>query len=81
MNVELPQDVEEVIEELLAAGEERTAAEAIVESLRKRKRERDLRLAVEKGLQDAREGRVIDGPTAMAELRQRMAERNRRESA
>lgn len=80
MNVNLPQDVEEFIEELLAAGEERTAAEAIVESLRRRKRERDLRLAIEAGLRDVEAGRVVDGPAAMAELRKRVSEQNRRES-
>ncbi|HEV7282526.1 MAG TPA: hypothetical protein VGN57_20145 [Pirellulaceae bacterium] len=81
MNVDLPQDVEEFIEELLASGEERSAAEAIVESLRRRKRERDLRLAVEGGLRDAESGDVFEGPSAMRELRRRIAERNERESA
>lgn len=81
MNVDLPRDVEEFIEELLASGEERCAAKAIVESLRRRKQERDLWLAIEEGLRDADSGEFFDGPSAMRELRRRIAERNERESA
>lgn len=80
MNVSLTPELEALINSKVQSGMYNTASEVVREGLRlmqERDEIREKKLAalkadIQLGLDDIEAGRVVDGPTVMAELRQRL---------
>ena len=79
MNVSLTPELEKYIDEKVESGLYNNASEVVRESLRLLKEHDEIRLKwreqVERGWLDARTGRVVDGPQAIADARVRLKSR------
>ena len=83
MNVSVGREFEEYVKSKVDSGEYMSASEVVRDGLRLLK-EKDmilnarmeaLRDEIQIGIDQAERGEVVDGPTAMAEIRQRLLER------
>lgn len=76
MNVSLTPELEEFVDGKVGSGLYNNASEVVREGLRLLKESDELRLKmreqIERGWLDARTGRVVDGPKAIAEARSRL---------
>jgi antitoxin ParD1/3/4 len=88
MNVSLTPELEKLIQDKIASGLYTSASEVVREALRllaesdrqHALRVHELREHIAKGLASVKAGRVVDGPTAMARLRARLGELERKRS-
>lgn len=80
MNVSLTPELEGIVEQKVKSGMYNSASEVVREGLRllhQRDEVREaklnaLRAEIQKGIDDLEEGRVYDGPSAMAEFRKKL---------
>lgn len=80
MNVSLTSELEQVVDQKVKSGMYTSASEVVREGLRLLQ-ERDemretklnaLRAEIQKGIDDLEAGRIVDGPTTMAEFREKL---------
>jgi len=75
MNVSLTPELERFVGEKVESGLYNNASEVVREGLRLLKEQDEIRLRwreqIERGWQEAQAGRVVDGPAAMARIKQR----------
>ncbi len=80
MNVSLTPELEGIVEQKVKSGMYSSASEVVREGLRllqKRDEAHEsklnaLRAEIQKGIDDLEAGRVVDGPSAMAEFREKL---------
>lgn len=80
MNVSLTPELEAIIEKKVSSGMYGSASEVVREGLRLLQQRDDtheaklnaLRAEIQKGIDDLEAGRVYDGPTVMAEFREKL---------
>jgi antitoxin ParD1/3/4 len=83
MNVSLTPEHEKYVQKKVASGKYASASEVVREGLRllqeteqiRELRLKELQAKIDEGLADAAAGRLIDGPTAMKQIRARLKER------
>ena len=82
MNVSLTPELERFVDAKVESGLYNNASEVVRESLRLLKEHDDIRLRwreqIERGWLDLQAGRVVDGPAAMARIKQRMTTRSKK---
>ena len=71
MNIELPADAVHFVEALVAAGQYKSADEAVAEGIRLLMSRQQLRAEIQTGIEELDAGQGIDGETVFAELRER----------
>ena len=71
MNIELPADAAQFVEELVASGQYKSANEAVAEGVRLLMSRQQLRADVQKGIDELDAGQGINGDVVFAELRER----------
>jgi len=85
MNVSLTPELERIVDQKVKSGQYNSASEVVREGLRLLQ-QRDnmheaklnaLRAEIQKGIDDLEAGRIYDGPTAMAEMRERLLKMKR----
>ena len=81
MQIVLPPDVEAFVQEQLNSGNYQSPVDVVlaaIDLLRQQEEEKSqkLRQAVEVGLEDSRQGRVVDGPAEMARIRENLRKRH-----
>lgn len=80
MNVSLTRELEEIVDQKVKSGLYSSASEVVREGLRllqQRDEMRDaklnaLRAEIQKGIDDLEAGRIYDGPSTMAEFREKL---------
>lgn len=79
MNVSLTPELERFVSEKVESGLYNNASEVVREGLRLLKEQDEIRLRwreqIERGWLEAQTGRVVDGPPAMARIKQRLTTR------
>jgi antitoxin ParD1/3/4 len=82
MNVSLTDELEKFVDGKVESGLYNNASEVVREGLRLLKENDEIRQRmreqIERGVLDAQSGRLLDGPTAMAESRQRVKTRTKK---
>jgi antitoxin ParD1/3/4 len=82
MNVSLTPELEKFVASKVESGLYNNASEVVRESLRLLKEHDEIRVKwreqIERGWLDLQAGRVVDGPKAMADLRQRLRNRGKK---
>ena len=82
MNVSLTPELEKFVDGKVESGLYNNASEVVREGLRLLKEHDDIRVKwreqVERGWLQAQRGEVVDGPTAMAEIRERVKTKTRK---
>src|SRR5574341_1808406 len=80
MNVSLTPELERFVDAKVESGLYNNASEVVREGLRLLKEQDEIRLRwreqIERGWLDAQAGRVVDGPAAMARIKQRLTARS-----
>ena len=71
MNVQLNPEAIQFVEGLVAAGQFKSADEAVAEGLRLLMSQQQLRVDIQKGIDELDAGQGIDGNVVFAELRER----------
>ena len=71
MNIELPEDAVQFVEELVASGQFASADEAVAEGVRLLMSRQQLRADIQKGIDQLDAGQGINGEQVFAELRER----------
>ena len=71
LNIELPADAAQFVEELVASGQYKSANEAVAEGVRLLMSRQQLRADVQKGIDELDAGQGINGDVVFAELRER----------
>ena len=85
MNVSLTPELENIVDQKVKSGQYNSASEVVREGLRllqqrddmREAKLNDLRAEIQKGIDDLEAGRIYDGPTAMAEMRERLLKMKR----
>ena len=85
MNVSLTTELENIVDQKVKSGQYNSASEVVREGLRLLQQRDDMREAklnalraeIQKGIDDLEAGRIYDGPTAMAEMRERLLKMKR----
>lgn len=85
MNVSLTPELENIVDQKVKSGQYNSASEVVREGLRLLQQRDDMREAklnalraeIQKGIDDLEAGRIYDGPTAMAEMRERLLKMKR----
>lgn len=80
MNVSLTKELEQIVDQKVKSGLYTSASEVVREGLRLLQQRDDLREAklkalraeIQKGIDDLEAGRIYDGPTTMAEFREKL---------
>jgi len=72
MQIELPSDVTQFIESLVASGKYSSADEALTDGVRLLMTRQKLHQDIQAGIEDLEAGRSVDGKQAFAEIRQRL---------
>jgi antitoxin ParD1/3/4 len=77
MNVNLSRDLYKFVKAAVKSGRYTSASEIVREALRERRDEalREVQRKIEKGLESARRGELLDGEPVMRELRDRSKKR------
>ena len=82
MNVSLTPELEKFVEEKVASGRYTSASEVIRESLRTYEAEERwreyARKKIAEGMEDVKAGRLVDGETAMKQIRARIREKQQK---
>ena len=82
MNVSLTPELEKFVDAKVESGLYNNASEVVREGLRLLKEHDEIRVKwreqIERGWLQAQRGEVVDGPTAMAELRERVKTKARK---
>src|SRR5262245_26586655 len=82
MNVSLTPELERFVDDKVESGLYNNASEVVREGLRLLKEQDEIRLRwreqIERGWLDAQAGRVVDGPAAMARVKQRLTTRSKK---
>jgi antitoxin ParD1/3/4 len=82
MHVSLTDELEKFVDGKVESGLYNNASEVVREGLRLLKENDEIRQRmreqIERGVLDAQSGRLLDGPTAMAESRQRVKTRTKK---
>lgn len=82
MNVSLTPELERFVGEKVESGLYNNASEVVREGLRLLKEQDEIRLRwreqIERGWQEAQAGRLVDGPAAMARIKQRLTTRSKK---
>jgi len=71
MNVQLNSEAIQFVEGLVAAGQFKSAEEAVAEGVRLLMSQQQLRAEIQKGIAEADAGLTVDGEEVFAELRER----------
>jgi antitoxin ParD1/3/4 len=71
MNVQLNPEAIQFVEGLVAAGQFKSAEEAVAEGVRLLMSQQQLRAEIQKGIGEADAGLTVDGEEVFAELRER----------
>jgi len=71
MNVQLNSEATQFVEGLVAAGQFKSAEEAVAEGVRLLMSQQQLRAEIQKGIAEADAGQTVDGEKVFAELRER----------
>jgi antitoxin ParD1/3/4 len=71
MNIDLPADAAQFIERLVAAGQYKSADEAVTDGVRLLMSRQQLRAEIQKGIDELDAGKGIEGKEVFAELRER----------
>lgn len=71
MNIDLPADAAQFIDGLVAAGQYRSADEAVVEGVRLLMSRQQLQADIQKGVDELDAGKGMDGKQVFAEMRDR----------
>ncbi len=71
MNVQLSPEAIQFVEGLVAAGQFKSAEEAVAEGVRLLMSQQQLRVEIRKGIDEADAGQTVDGEVVFAELRER----------
>jgi antitoxin ParD1/3/4 len=71
MNIELSPEAIQFVEGLVAAGQFRSADEAVAEGVRLLMSQQQLRAEIQKGIDELDAGQGLDGEQVFAELRER----------
>ena len=82
MNVSLTPELERFVDAKVESGLYNNASEVVREGLRLLKEQDEVRVRwreqIERGWQEAQAGRVVDGPVAMARIKQRLTRSKKR---
>lgn len=82
MNVSLTPELERFVDAKVESGLYNNASEVVREGLRLLKEQDEVRVRwreqIERGWLDAQAGRMVDGPPAMARIRQRLSTRSKK---
>jgi antitoxin ParD1/3/4 len=85
MNVSLTPELERFVDAKVESGLYNNASEVVREGLRLLKEQDEVRLRwreqIERGWLDVQAGRLVDGPAAMARVKQRLTSRSRKKRA
>lgn len=76
MNINVPQEFESFVTSLVARRRFLSENEVLMERLRLLQAKETLAEEVQKGFEQIDAGRCVDGPTAIAKLRNRLVERS-----
>jgi antitoxin ParD1/3/4 len=85
MNVSLTPELERFVDAKVESGLYNNASEVVREGLRLLKEQDEVRLRwreqIERGWLDVQASRVVEGPAAMARVKQRLTDRSRKKRA